>query len=72
MSDICLDQSLAKAQALLWGGSETENIEAHNLIANLIKEKISEYNWTQPSLFDTIKVTTARKEYNATIHNSSN
>jgi hypothetical protein len=25
-------------QQLLWGGSETENIEAHNIIANLIKD----------------------------------
>ena len=27
---------LSKAQKLLWGGSETENIEAHNIIAELI------------------------------------
>jgi hypothetical protein len=27
---------LNKAQKLLWGGSETENIEAHNMIAKLI------------------------------------
>lgn len=27
---------LNKAQKLLWGGSETENIEAHNIIAELI------------------------------------
>jgi hypothetical protein len=27
---------LNKAQKLLWGGSETENIEAHNMIAELI------------------------------------
>ena len=25
-------------QQLLWGGSETENIEAHNIIASLIKD----------------------------------
>ncbi len=55
LTDIYTSQVLSKAQELLWGGSKTENIEAHNLIANLIKEKISEYNWTQPSLFDTIK-----------------
>jgi hypothetical protein len=55
ITDIYTSQVLSKAQELLWGGSETKNIEAHNLIANLIKEKISEYNWTQPSLFDTIK-----------------
>jgi hypothetical protein len=27
---------LNRAQKLLWGGSETENIEAHNIIAKLI------------------------------------
>jgi hypothetical protein len=27
---------LNQAQQLLWGGSETENIEAHNIIAKLI------------------------------------
>ena len=27
---------LDRAQKLLWGGSETENIEAHNIIAELI------------------------------------
>ena len=32
-----INAELNKAQALLWGGSETENIEAHNLIASLIK-----------------------------------
>ena len=32
-----INEQLNKAQALLWGGSETENIEAHNLIASLIK-----------------------------------
>ena len=29
-------------QQLLWGGSETENIEAHNIIAKLIKDKIEQ------------------------------
>jgi hypothetical protein len=29
---------LNKAQKLLWGGSETENIEAHNIIAELIAD----------------------------------
>ena len=37
MSDRYLNDQLNKAQKLLWGGSETENIEAHNLIASLIK-----------------------------------
>jgi len=32
-----INDQLNKAQKLLWGGSETENIEAHNMIANLIK-----------------------------------
>jgi len=32
-----INEQLNKAQQLLWGGSETENIEAHNLIASLIK-----------------------------------
>jgi hypothetical protein len=31
-----INKQLNTAQALLWGGSETENIEAHNLIASLI------------------------------------
>ena len=29
---------LNKAQVLLWGGSETENIEAHNIVARLISD----------------------------------
>lgn len=29
---------LVSSQKLLWGGSETENIEAHNIIAKLIKD----------------------------------
>ena len=36
MSDNYLNDQLSKAQELLWGGSETENIEAHNIIAKLI------------------------------------
>ncbi len=32
-----INEQLNKAQQLLWGGSETENIEAHNLITSLIK-----------------------------------
>jgi len=42
MSDKYLNDQLSKAQALLWGGSETENIEAHNIIAKLIKDKIEQ------------------------------
>ncbi len=40
MSDQYVDKILADAQKLLWGGSETENIEAHNMIAKLIKERM--------------------------------
>jgi hypothetical protein len=39
MSDEYIDQVLNKAQKLLWGGSETENIEAHNMIAKLIRDR---------------------------------
>jgi hypothetical protein len=42
MSDKYLNDQLSKAQKLLWGGSETENIEAHNIIAKLIKDKIEQ------------------------------
>ena len=31
-----IQEVLNQAQKLLWGGSETENIEAHNIIAKLI------------------------------------
>jgi hypothetical protein len=41
MSDEYLDSVLTEAQKLLWGGSETENIEAHNLISNLIRERMA-------------------------------
>lgn len=42
MTDNYINTQLSKAQALLWGGSETENIEAHNLIAKLIKDKVEQ------------------------------
>ena len=42
MSDEYLNDQLSKAQALLWGGSETENIEAHNIISKLIKDKVEQ------------------------------
>jgi hypothetical protein len=42
MSDKYLNDQLITAQKLLWGGSETENIEAHNIISKLIKEKIEQ------------------------------
>ena len=40
MSDNYLNDQLNKAQELLWGGSETENIEAHNIIAKLISDRV--------------------------------
>jgi hypothetical protein len=42
MSDAYLNDQLNTAQKLLWGGSETENIEAHNIIARLIKDRIEQ------------------------------
>jgi len=33
-----VNDQLDKAQKLLWGGSETENIEAHNIIAKLVSQ----------------------------------
>ncbi len=41
MSDEYINTELNKAQKLLWGGSETENIEAHNIISRLIKERMA-------------------------------
>lgn len=38
MSEAYIYNQLNIAQKLLWGGSETENIEAHNIIAKLITE----------------------------------
>ena len=42
MSDEYINYQLNTAQKLLWGGSETENIEAHNIIAKLIKDRIEQ------------------------------
>jgi hypothetical protein len=42
MSDAYLNDQLNTAQKLLCGGSETENIEAHNIIAKLIKDRIEQ------------------------------
>jgi hypothetical protein len=36
MKKIEIQEVLNNAQKLLWGGSETENIAAHNMIAKLI------------------------------------
>ena len=38
MNDLYLNRQLAIAQRLLWGGSETENIAAHNIIAKLLSD----------------------------------
>ena len=42
MSDVYINDQLSKAQTLLWGGSETENIEAHNIISKLIRDRIEQ------------------------------
>ena len=42
MSDSYINEQLNKAQVLLWGGSETENIEAHNIISKLIKDRVEQ------------------------------
>lgn len=44
MSDQYVDSVLAEAQRLLWGGSETENIAAHNLISKLIKDRMEDFD----------------------------
>lgn len=38
VTDKYLNSQLDLAQKLLWGGSETENIQAHNIIAKLITD----------------------------------
>ena len=50
MSDQYVDSVLAEAQKLLWGGSETENIEAHNIIAKLIKDRMGKDEGNDDSL----------------------
>ena len=47
MSNEYINDQLNKAQKLLWGGSETENIEAHNIIAKLIKDRVEQTNLSQ-------------------------
>ena len=42
MSDQYINDQLSKAQALLWSGSLHEVDEAHNIISNLIKERIEQ------------------------------
>ena len=53
MSDEYLNDQLNKAQKLLWGGSETENIEAHNIISKLIKDRIEQISQGQASAVTT-------------------
>ena len=36
MNKLEINEILKEAQGLLWGGSETENIAAHNIITKLI------------------------------------
>jgi hypothetical protein len=38
VSEQHINLQLARAQKFLWGGSETENIKAHNIIAKLLKD----------------------------------
>jgi hypothetical protein len=42
MSDNYINDQLSTAQQLLWGGSETENIEAHNIISKLIRDRVEQ------------------------------
>jgi hypothetical protein len=50
MSDPYIDEQLSKAQKLLWGGSETENIEAHNIISKLIRDRMERDEGTNDPL----------------------
>ena len=50
MSDVYINDQLNKAQKLLWGGSETENIEAHNIISKLIRDRMERDEGTNDSL----------------------
>ncbi len=47
MTNEHIDSVLSEAQRLLWGGSETENIAAHNLISKLIQDRMEEKNLKQ-------------------------
>ena len=42
MSDEYLNDQLSKAQALLWSGSLHEVDEAHNIVSNLIRDKLEQ------------------------------
>ena len=52
MSDIYINDQLSKAQALLWSGSLHEVDEAHNIVSNLIKDRLEQVsNWGQDFQF---------------------
>jgi formyltetrahydrofolate synthetase len=44
MSDNYINDQLSKAQALLWSGSLHEVDEAHNIVSNLIRDRIEQTN----------------------------
>ena len=46
MSDRYLNDQLSKAQALLWSGSLHEVDEAHNIISNLIQDRMGKAEGT--------------------------
>jgi hypothetical protein len=50
MSDEYINERLNTAQKLLWGGSETENIEAHNIISKLIRDRMERDEGTNDPL----------------------
>ena len=54
MSDQYINDQLNTAQKLLWGGSETENIEAHNIIAKLISDRMAAIDQQGPNFFLTV------------------
>jgi hypothetical protein len=45
-TDNHINQELSKAQALLWSGSLHEVDEAHNIISNLIKDRMGKAEGT--------------------------
>lgn len=47
MSDIYINDQLSKAQALLWSGSLHEVDEAHNIVSNLIRERVEQTDLEQ-------------------------
>ena len=45
-ADHYINQELSKAQALLWSGSLHEVDQAHNIISNLIKDRMGKAEGT--------------------------